>query len=241
MILTRFANSASANKQPKPWRAAAFLAYPLILLLSTAAPAVSADTADATAPENSTNTIRVLSYDNTELVYRDVDTASVPKLFPITQVPAHVSMGFGVNENPILGGTFIHEGLDLSTFRTGDPVVATMDSEVLAIGFSMDEGNYIILRQGAVLVCYFHLKSFTVQKGQQLRAGNLIGYIGITGLSATPHLHYQIHICADAGATPVIRETTSSSGGQTLLLPDGYSIDPLPLLRLGGWTGADPA
>jgi murein DD-endopeptidase MepM/ murein hydrolase activator NlpD len=108
-------------------------------------------------------------------------------------------MVFGQNKHPFTGQYYIHKGIDLSTYRQGDPIVATADGQVVTIeseqgGF----GNYIIIRhKHGFYTRYAHLLSFRVNTGQRVQQGEIIGYIGNTGLSTGPHLHYEVHIGSD--------------------------------------------
>lgn len=119
----------------------------------------------------------------------------IPNLWPIRGGIGHISMHYGQNENPIYGSWYMHRGIDISTFRSGDPIVATADGKVVAVAFDMGLGNYIIIEhKHGFLTRYAHLKAFNVQKGQVVRQGQTIGFIGNTGLSTGPHLHYEVHL-----------------------------------------------
>jgi len=119
----------------------------------------------------------------------------IPNLWPIKGGIGHISMYYGQNENPIYGSWYIHKGIDISTFRAGDPVLSTADGKVVAVAFDVGLGNYIIIEhKHGFLTRYAHLKAFKVQKGQLVQQGQVIGYIGNTGLSTGPHLHYEVHL-----------------------------------------------
>jgi len=119
----------------------------------------------------------------------------IPNLWPIKGGIGHVSMYYGQNENPFTGQWYIHKGIDVSTFRTGDPVVSTADGKVVAVGFDTGFGNYIILQHNhGFFTRYAHLQSFRVSKGQRVQQGQIIGFVGNTGLSTGPHLHYEVHL-----------------------------------------------
>jgi murein DD-endopeptidase MepM/ murein hydrolase activator NlpD len=123
----------------------------------------------------------------------------IPNIWPIRGGIGHISMYFGQNENPFSGQYYIHKGIDLSTYRQGDPIVATADGQVVTIdndqgGF----GNYIIIKhKHGFYTRYAHLMSSKVTRGQRVQQGDVIGYIGNTGLSTGPHLHYEIHVGSD--------------------------------------------
>ena len=123
----------------------------------------------------------------------------IPSIWPIRGGIGHISMYFGQNENPFTGQYYIHKGIDISTFRQGDPIVATADGQVVALGFDQDGfGNNIIIRhKHGFYTRYAHMLSFRVHAGQRVQQGDVIGYIGNTGLSTGPHVHYEIHIGSD--------------------------------------------
>ncbi|MDR2575006.1 MAG: M23 family metallopeptidase [Treponema sp.] len=122
----------------------------------------------------------------------------IPSIWPIKNGLGHVSMYFGQNINPFSGQYYIHKGIDISTYRSGDPIVATADGQVVTIEYTEDFGNYVIIRhKHGYYTRYAHMLSSRVRLGQRVQQGEVIGYIGNTGLSTGPHLHYEIHIGSD--------------------------------------------
>jgi murein DD-endopeptidase MepM/ murein hydrolase activator NlpD len=123
----------------------------------------------------------------------------IPSIWPIKGGIGHISMYFGQNENPFTGQYYIHKGIDLSTYRQGDPLVATADGQVVAVEFDQGGfGNNIIIRhKHGFYTRYGHRLSFRVHAGQRVQQGEVIGYIGNTGLSTGPHVHYEVHIGSD--------------------------------------------
>jgi murein DD-endopeptidase MepM/ murein hydrolase activator NlpD len=127
-------------------------------------------------------------------VRRDVErraalASSTPSIWP-----AHgwLTGTFGGRSDPFTGEPGYHQGIDISTEK-GDPVVAAADGSVESATYSGDYGNLIVLVHGFGLSTrYGHLSAFAVQPGQQVRRGDVIGYVGSTGRSTGAHLHYEI-------------------------------------------------
>lgn len=121
-----------------------------------------------------------------------------PSLWPIKGGIGHVSMQFGQNKHPFTGQWYIHKGVDLSTYRSGDAIVATADGQVVTAEWDPGFGNYMIIKHKyGFMTRYAHMQSFRVQRGQYVQQGQVIGYIGNTGVSTGPHLHYEVHIGSD--------------------------------------------
>jgi len=125
--------------------------------------------------------------------------SGIPSIWPIRGGIGHFTTFFGINPDPFTGAAHMHTGIDISTYRSGDPVVATADGQIAYIGYEPSGfGNYIIIRhQHGFYTRYAHLLSFRVETGQQIKQGETIGYIGSTGRSTGPHLHYEVHIGSD--------------------------------------------
>lgn len=123
----------------------------------------------------------------------------IPSIWPIRGGIGHISQMFGQNPNPFTGQYYIHKGLDLSTYRQGDPVMATADGQVVTVDVDLSGfGNYVIIKhKHGFYTRYAHLQSFAVTAGQRVQQGDVIGRIGNTGLSTGPHLHYEVHIGSD--------------------------------------------
>ena len=119
-------------------------------------------------------------------------TVSVPSRMPVEAV--RMSSGYGMRTHPILGGTRRHEGVDLAAPR-GTPVYATADGLVGRALYFGSYGNYVQIEHGGELETrYGHLSSYTVQAGDTVHKGDLIGYVGTTGRSTGPHLHYEVRV-----------------------------------------------
>jgi hypothetical protein len=125
--------------------------------------------------------------------------SGIPSIWPIRGGIGHFTAFFGIIPDPFTGAPHMHTGIDISTYRSGDPVVATADGQVAYTGYDpIGLGNYIIIRhQHGFYTRYAHLVSYRVEADQQVKQGETIGYIGSTGRSTGPHLHYEVHIGSD--------------------------------------------
>ncbi len=124
--------------------------------------------------------------------------SDIPSIWPLKNGVGHISMEFGQNEHPITGQWYIHKGLDFSTWRTGDPIVATANGQVVTVTHDNGFGNYVIIKhKHGIYTRYAHMNSFRVKKGQFVSQGDVIGTIGNTGITTGPHLHYEVHIGSD--------------------------------------------
>lgn len=122
--------------------------------------------------------------------------SEIPNIWPIRGGAGHISMYYGQNENPFSGGQwYLHNGIDISTFRTGDPIIATADGKVIDVSYDAGLGNCVTIQHShGFLTRYGHMRSFSVRKGQQVAQGQLLGTLGNTGKTTGPHLHYEVHL-----------------------------------------------
>ena len=121
---------------------------------------------------------------------------SVPSRMPVEGV--RLSSDYGMRTHPVLGGRRAHNGVDLAG-PTGTPVYATADGIVSRANRFGSYGNYIQIEHGGELQTrYAHLSGFEVVAGQRVEKGQLIGYIGSTGRSTGPHLHYEVRLAGQA-------------------------------------------
>ena len=108
---------------------------------------------------------------------------------------ARLSSGFGSRKHPILGYRRAHKGVDFAA-RRGTPIKAAGDGVVERANRYGSFGNYIRIRHAnGYKTAYAHLKGFSkaARAGRRLRQGDIIGYVGTTGRSTGPHLHYEVH------------------------------------------------
>jgi len=107
-------------------------------------------------------------------------------------VPGQVSSNFGMRFHPILGYTRMHKGLD---FRAGygTPILAVADGRVQGAGWAGGYGRQVQLaHSGGLVSTYSHMSRIAAQAGTTVRQGQVIGYVGSTGLATGPHLHYEL-------------------------------------------------
>ena len=122
----------------------------------------------------------------------------IPNIWPISGGIGHISMPFGQNVHPITGQWYIHKGLDLSTWRSGDPIVSTANGQVVSVGYDFSFGHYVIIKhKHGIYTRYCHMQTVRVKKGDFISQRQVIGTIGNTGITTGPHLHYEIHIGSD--------------------------------------------
>ncbi|MEL7317050.1 MAG: peptidoglycan DD-metalloendopeptidase family protein [Pseudomonadota bacterium] len=108
-------------------------------------------------------------------------------------VPGAISSRYGMRRHPILGYRRMHAGLDFRA-RRGTPIVAVSDGRVLSAGRAGGCGIAVKLRHGGGLdTRYCHMSRMAVRRGANVRRGQVIGYVGSTGLSTGPHLHYEMY------------------------------------------------
>jgi murein DD-endopeptidase MepM/ murein hydrolase activator NlpD len=130
-----------------------------------------------------------------EVEYFDRTGKSLRKFLLRTPVDgARLSSRFGMRRHPILGYSLMHKGIDFAAPK-GTPIFAAGSGRVVAAGRNGGYGNYIRLRHsGEYSTAYAHLSRFAkgIRPGQRVRQGQVIGYIGTTGRSTGPHLHYEV-------------------------------------------------
>lgn len=115
--------------------------------------------------------------------------ASTPSLWP---VKGWVTSEFGMRRSPFRSGMEFHKGLDIST-RFGKEVAAPADGLVISSGYGPQDGNYVKIDHGhGFTTAYLHLSRMTVKQGTRVNRGDVIGYVGDTGRSTGPHLHYAV-------------------------------------------------
>lgn len=117
---------------------------------------------------------------------------------PFIRIPVsykNIVSRFGMRNHPILGYTRMHKGVDFSASH-GTPVQAACSGVVEFAGRSGGHGIMITLKNGIYKTLYAHLSKITpdVRSGCRVSKGQVIGYVGATGLASGPHLHYEVHV-----------------------------------------------
>jgi murein DD-endopeptidase MepM/ murein hydrolase activator NlpD len=128
-----------------------------------------------------------------EAFYKDRSLllASTPSIWPAR---GYLSANFGNRNDPFTGQRDFHAGIDISTPR-GTLVHAPADGVVVSTSVRGGYGNAIVLDHGFGIVSrYGHLDRFNVKPGQKVRRGDVIGFVGSTGKSTAPHLHYEVWV-----------------------------------------------
>jgi murein DD-endopeptidase MepM/ murein hydrolase activator NlpD len=136
---------------------------------------------------------------------------SAPNLWP---VEGQITGSFGERIDPFNGEGAFHSGVDISSY-IGSPVMAPADGLVTFADFLGGYGRAVIVDHGhGISTRYGHLSSFAVTAGQHIQRGDTIGYVGLSGRSTGPHLHYEVRI-NDVPVNPYkyLRLTLAHLGG----------------------------
>jgi murein DD-endopeptidase MepM/ murein hydrolase activator NlpD len=131
-------------------------------------------------------------------------SGSIPSLLPVPMT--RLTSGFGMRWHPVLGGRRPHMGVDLAG-AVGTPVHATGDGTVERADWFSSYGLFVEIEHGGQLETrYGHMSRLNVAAGQYVHRGDVIGYIGTTGRTTGPHLHYEVRV-------------------------DGVAVNPLPYMQ----------
>lgn len=139
--------------------------------------------------------IYVIEEENGSLSYYHPDGASVKKGLLRTPINgARLSSHFGMRKHPVLGYSKMHKGTDFAAPR-GTPIYAAGDGKIVEMGRKGGYGNYIRVKHNDTYqTAYAHAKSFArgMKRGKKVKQGQVIAYVGTTGRSTGPHLHYEV-------------------------------------------------
>lgn len=115
--------------------------------------------------------------------------ATTPSVWPVR---GYLSAGFGNRNDPFTGLRDFHPGLDISA-PLGTKILAPADGTVIFAGVKGGYGNAVTVDHGRGIVTHYgHLDAFNVRAGQAVRRGSVLGFVGSTGKSTAPHLHYEV-------------------------------------------------
>jgi len=119
---------------------------------------------------------------------------TIPAIQPVQNKDlSHVASGYGMRMHPILKYRRMHNGMDF-TASPGTPIYATGDGKVVKAGLGSGYGKMVIIEHGFGYKTYYaHLSKYNTSQGRNVKRGEIIGYVGNSGLSAGPHLHYEVH------------------------------------------------
>jgi len=110
------------------------------------------------------------------------------------QIKGTITSYFGSRPSPTAGASSYHKGIDIGA-PTGTPIVAANGGEVVTASYQSAAGNYVMIYHGGnVFSVYMHCSKLNVSVGQVVKQGDVIGYVGSTGVSTGPHLHFGISI-----------------------------------------------
>ena len=129
--------------------------------------------------------------------YFDINGKSVEKALMKTPINgARLSSSFGMRKHPILGFNKMHRGTDFAA-KTGTPIMASGSGTIMLAKWCGGGGNCVKIKHNSTYeTIYAHMQAFAkgIRKGRKVKQGQIIGYVGSTGMSTGPHLHYEVII-----------------------------------------------
>jgi murein DD-endopeptidase MepM/ murein hydrolase activator NlpD len=133
--------------------------------------------------------------DENETGYYDIKGKSIVKSLMKTPINgARLSSSYGMRKHPILGYNKMHRGTDFAA-RSGTPIMASGSGTITRARWCGGGGNCVKIKHNSTYeTIYAHMKSFArgIKEGKKIKQGQVIGYVGSTGLSTGPHLHYEV-------------------------------------------------
>ncbi len=134
-------------------------------------------------------------YDKNKIDYFDENGKSVKKTLMKTPINgARLSSSYGKRKHPILGYTKMHTGTDFAAPK-GTPIMASGDGRIIKAGWCGGGGNCVKIKHNSKYqTVYAHMSKFGrgIKRGVKVKQGQIIGYVGSTGMSTGPHLHYEV-------------------------------------------------
>ncbi len=140
--------------------------------------------------------IQSKSFDEVVALVKDKEQmlAAIPAIQPVSNEDLNrMASGFGYRIDPVYKTPKFHAGMDFSA-PTGTPIYATGDGRVMRSGVETGYGKSVRIDHGyGYMTLYAHMSNITARPGQKVKRGDIIGYVGNTGKSVGPHLHYEVH------------------------------------------------
>jgi len=125
--------------------------------------------------------------------YKDL-LVETPTLWPLKGATGNITTRYGWTIHPFTKKGYLHTGIDIA-WGPGTPVEATATGKVVQIGYTEDLGNFVVIQHKyGFYTKYAHLNGFATSVGKQVNRGDTVGYLGSTGLSTGPHLHYEVRL-----------------------------------------------
>lgn len=142
---------------------------------------------------------------------------SIPSRSPLAGF--RLTSEYGMRVHPVLGGRRAHKGMDLAS-PVGTPVYAPADGMVGKAEWFSSYGLYIQIEHGGEFQTrYGHLSRLNVAAGQMVHKGDLIGFVGTTGRSTGPHLHYEVRVAGEAvNPAPYMQDAAPAAGAQLAMV-----------------------
>jgi murein DD-endopeptidase MepM/ murein hydrolase activator NlpD len=127
---------------------------------------------------------------------RHMSGVSIPSLMPVANI--RLTSSFGMRDHPISGRRRAHKGIDLAA-PTGTPIHASADGIISKAKWFGGYGLFVSIEHGGkIQTRYGHMSRLNVAEGQRVAKGDVIGFVGTTGRSTGPHLHYEVRINGEA-------------------------------------------
>ena len=131
--------------------------------------------------------VRLLDY----VSWKQTQWSQTPSIFPVN---GRLTSLFGMRLHPITGQNIFHEGLDIAN-KTWTPIVSSADGIVTFVGWEQYFGRIVVVTHNSsgFRSAYAHLQKTAVSEGQVIKRGEMVGYLGNSGRTTGPHLHYQVY------------------------------------------------
>jgi murein DD-endopeptidase MepM/ murein hydrolase activator NlpD len=179
----------------------------------------------AVAPSAPAASVTLASRPGTIPVFAPTRVA-IPSRMPVDG--SALTSSYGMRTHPVLGGRRQHKGVDLA-MPVGTPVYATADGVIGRADWFSSYGLYVAIEHGGnIQTRYGHMSRLNVAAGERVKKGDIIGYVGTTGRSTGPHLHYEVRIAGVAvNPVPYMNSTTPAlpSTASTVVMGGGDDID----------------